>query len=507
MNRLTDERSRYLLQHKDNPVHWLPWGEEAFRRAEEEGKPILLSIGYSSCHWCHVMAHESFEDKEVARILNEKFISVKLDKEEYPDIDAFYMEYMSTYFGVGGWPLNVFVNPGKAPFFGTTYLPKREFIDALGQISSQYMADREFRTKPFSYSYKLPDVSLKQAKEIVGMQPILERGNGPQFPQASLLLFALDKGKDISPFIHDYISKGLYDHISGGFFRYTVDPGLKIPHFEKMLYDQAMLLLLLAEAHAKSPREEYAYTIRKTITFLESLRLPSGMYASATDADTTAGEGMYYTILENGPAYRNLFRLDECGVHNKRFVPCFDHKYYQVNKEESERMLDELRKERSLLEPPGVDTKAVVSWNAMLGYSLLRCADALGDAAIRKRAQELHSAMAARIKVVPHIFYDDEPFGKGYLADKAAWLLFSKAIGQDISLDLSGYVDGKLRHSLSEFDCISLWQDSPFPSGGSMLLLATGDKSLAEKASGILSQAKSYPTFFGFWMHAFAKVL
>src|SRR3989344_7762120 len=326
-NKLSQEKSRYLLQHKNNPVNWLPWSEEVFERAKKENKPILLSIGYSSCHWCHVMAKESFNDEEIANILNKKFIVIKIDKEEYPDIDAFYMNFLVQSTGSGGWPLNVFVNENKVPFYAFTYLSKPNFIELLNSIAKQYSSNN-IKEIQFKNSFLLEKQS--NVKQILSQLKIKAQYNyGPQFPQTICLILMMENGIEIKEELINHVTKGLFDHIEGGFFRYTTDSEWKIPHFEKMLYDQATLLLMSAIAYKKYPKL-CSYAINKTFEWLQNhMLLETRLYGSATDADTKQGEGFYYTIEETSDEdARKLFNLNEAGLHENRYVPWINLEMY-----------------------------------------------------------------------------------------------------------------------------------------------------------------------------------
>lgn len=321
-NRLSLEKSPYLLQHSGNPVDWYPWGTEAFEKAKKEDKPIFLSIGYSTCHWCHVMEHESFEDPQIASILNEKFISIKVDREERPDIDGVYMAAVQAIAGQGGWPLSVFLTPDKEPFFGGTYFPpearwgtpgfpeilfsihnawttNREKVDAssqqLSQLLLQYSAtrplaeqanylDENFLHKAFQEFWKIYD------DRFGGF------GHAPKFPSSHnisfLLRFASRTGnKDALTAVEHTLTQmadgGIYDQLGGGFHRYSTDEKWQIPHFEKMLYDQAMLVRTYLEAYQATKNEKFANVARETLDYvLRDMTFGKGAFFSAEDADS-----------------------------------------------------------------------------------------------------------------------------------------------------------------------------------------------------------------------------
>ena len=519
-NKLSQEKSRYLLQHKNNPVNWLPWSEEVFERAKKENKPILLSIGYSSCHWCHVMAKESFNDEEIANILNKKFIVIKIDKEEYPDIDAFYMNFLVKSTGSGGWPLNLFVNENKAPFYAFTYLPKEHFKETLKNIAKNYNED--IKTIQFKNNFKLEKAeNTKQLLKEIKFPP--EYVYGPQFPKALFLMLKMQKDMDVKKELEDHITKGLFDHIEGGFFRYTTDSEWKIPHFEKMLYDQATLLLMSAIAYKKYPKL-CSYAINKTFEWLQNhMLLETRLYGSATDADTKQGEGFYYTIEETSDEdARKLFNLNEAGLHENRYVPWINLEMYGTQK--SKEIMSSYKKERAKLDKPKLDEKSVMSWNCFLGYALVKCAEATNNENIKEAAEKLFKAIKKYHinDKFHHVVYDKQ--GKDqqeYLEDYSSYLLFlfemarsnlelKKEIIIVIEMIKKKFVFNEQLFNTTErqFENLQLWQDLPFPSGGSMLLLALKNiKSedvnyFIEISSGIFPLAVQNPSFFALWLYS-----
>lgn len=530
-NKLANEPSRYLRQHAHNPVDWRPWGETAFEEAKRAEKPVFLSIGYSSCHWCHVMAHESFEDEETAGLINELFVPIKVDREEFPDVDGYYMSFLSQLAGQGGWPLNVFVNPEKAPFYGITYMQKDRLQQLFRYISDEYGKNSAIRDQTISTTFSQKVLTREQIKElstgVVIQSPRTD--SGPQFPQGLFLSFALGRGhgKLVSREMEYLVLKGLFDHIEGGWFRYSVDPQWKIPHFEKMLYDQAVLLHLCARAYDTN-KETCDYAIRKTVSWLVShMRLPSGFFGSATDADTKDGEGFYYTFEDiSTQEEADLFKITECGSHEQRHLPWIDLQKYLSNPEQAEKIINIRRKEREQYQVPELDRKVVFSWNAFLAYSLYLCAAATGDNEIEKLADELFSALRQlRGNATPHAVYEDgETRGNAYLEDYAAYLLLlSEAIERktaseaeieqviDAIEDLF-IADGKIWNStVRKFESQSMWQDSPFPAGGSMLLnalikLKKKDHALTNYLfSNIAELAYNHQTFFAYWAAGFDR--
>jgi uncharacterized protein len=385
MNRLAQETSPYLLQHADNPVDWYPWGEEAFERSRAEDKPILLSIGYSACHWCHVMEHESFEDDETAQVMNELYVNVKVDREERPDVDALYMEAVVALTGQGGWPMTVFLTPEGAPFYGGTYFPPEprhgmpSFRDVLQTISSLY---RERRGAVEGTAGQLKEALEQASKVAPSTEPLTAQilseasralrrqfdpewggfGGAPKFPPASTLEFLLrmDLRGDsealpmVTKTLDAMAAGGMYDLVGGGFHRYSVDRTWLVPHFEKMLYDNALLASAYLHAWAVTGEDRYRVIVEETLDYvLRELALPEGGFASAQDADTEGVEGLTFTWTA------------EEGVPDE-LLHAFEEGRSIIRGELDEELRGRLFEQREQRPKPLRDDKAIASWNGLL---------------------------------------------------------------------------------------------------------------------------------------------
>lgn len=447
-NRLAGESSPYLQQHAHNPVDWYPWGEEAFETARRTGKPILLSIGYSSCHWCHVMERESFEDEEIARLMNAYFVNIKVDREERPDVDDIYMDAVLTMTGSGGWPLNVFLTPDLKPFYGGTYFPPKRMYnmpswrEVLENIHYNYQEHRDkiqeqadhltAHMKDANNFGNLVSEELKLAgnpfssekvEEMIGN--LLERadtlnggfGNAPKFPQTFSLKLLLQHYyhtgrqdcRDIVLLSLDKMSRGgLYDHIGGGFARYSTDAVWLVPHFEKMLYDNALLIDLYAEAFKLTKDEWYARVVRQSIDFVqrEMMSDEKGFY-SAMDADSEGVEGKYYVwekseidevLGEDAAIFAAFYGIEEQRnweegniLHIRKPLKEFaaekgmEEKVLAEKLDAASRKLLAIRQNRV---HPLTDDKILLSWNALMNASLVNAWKALGEDRYLELAKE-----------------------------------------------------------------------------------------------------------------------
>ena len=384
-NRLAQETSPYLLQHAGNPVDWYPWGEEAFARARAEDKPILLSVGYAACHWCHVMERESFEDDATAELMNELFVNVKVDREERPDVDAVYMEAVVSLTGQGGWPMTVFLTSEGEPFFGGTYYPPepRHGLPAFRQLLVAVAdAYREQRGDVTRQATALVEALQRSAKAAPSREPLTSElvsaavadlrrtldprwggfGRAPKFPQASVLELLLRRG-EVEPALttlDGMRAGGMYDLVGGGFHRYSVDERWLVPHFEKMLYDNALLVPAYLHAWVLTGDEAYRRVVEETVDYcLRELRLESGGFASAQDADTEGVEGLTFTwtpaeLAEAiGPGRDDLLQPFEEGRYILRGA---------LSGDEQARLF-EVRERRP---KPLRDDKAIAAWNGLM---------------------------------------------------------------------------------------------------------------------------------------------
>ncbi len=430
-NRLAGESSPYLRQHADNPVDWYPWGEEAFARARAEDRPIVLSIGYSACHWCHVMAHESFEDPEVAAVMNAGFVCIKVDREERPDVDAIYMEATMAMTGSGGWPMTVFLTPDRRPFFAGTYFPKTGgfgrpgFLDLLAAVQDAWASRRHELDEQADQLTEA--VRARSAVDVaargsdVGIGPDIVRrtaetllaahdaewggfGRAPKFPMTTnveLLLRAHAHTRDdrllraVVTTLDAMASGGIYDHLGGGFARYSVDAFWMVPHFEKMLYDNALIPRVYVHAWQVTGEDRFRQVVEETVGYvLRDLGRPDGGVYSAEDADSEGEEGRFYVWRpEEIRAVGADAAIEWYGVtpagnfegSNILHRPVRGDLLRPPAVEEARRLLFEARRTRVR---PGLDDKVVTEWNAMFAATMAEAGAALGhdvwvDAAVR----------------------------------------------------------------------------------------------------------------------------
>jgi hypothetical protein len=529
LNRLATETSPYLLQHSDNPVDWYPWGEEALARAREDDKPILLSIGYAACHWCHVMEHESFEDDETAALMNERFVNVKVDREERPDLDAIYMDAVVALTGQGGWPMTVFLTPDAKPFLGGTYYPPEprhglpSFKQVLVAVADAY---RERRGDVAQQAGALLDAVRRSSDARPSSDPLTDSllseavrglrsqfdpewggfGGAPKFPPASALEFLMRRGElePVTTTLDGMAAGGMYDLVGGGFHRYSVDRQWLVPHFEKMLYDNALLIPAYLHGWVLTGNERYRQVVEETADYmLRDLRLDHGGFASAQDADTGGVEGLTFTWTEEEGAPPELLHPFEDG----RFIVRGD------LDADLRRRLFEVREQRP---KPLRDDKAIAAWNGLALAALAEAGRRLdrGDLleAARGVAEFLLGPLSDERGRLHRTYRGGEAKGTGYLDDYAdvanglyelhiatgelRWLeeasrLARLAVELFADGDRGGFfmtpVDGEqLVARKKDFD------DHPTPSGNSMLAFAMlrlariyGDDELERRATGV----------------------
>ena len=410
-NRLVSETSPYLLQHKDNPVDWYTWCDEAFERATREDKPIFLSIGYSACHWCHVLAHESFEDEEIAELLNKNYISIKVDKEERPDIDSVYMDVCQVFTGSGGWPNTIFMTPQGKPFFAGTYFPKTSrggmigLYELLETISEKWKSERKILSEQADHilehlknnnikttktpKINLPDAAVKQYEQIYDK---IHGGFGraPKFPTPHNLLFLLEyyerfnKQSCLDMAEHTLLQMyrgGIFDHIGFGFCRYSTDARFLVPHFEKMLYDNALLILAYCKLYTISKKSLYLEIAEKTADYIiREMTFDEGGYFSSQDADSEGEEGKYYLFSpdeiiqllgkENGQKFNKHFDITERGNFEGKNIPnLLKSDHFDKSFESYLSTVDNYRKTRCLLHR---DEKILTSWNSLMIAAMCR---------------------------------------------------------------------------------------------------------------------------------------
>ncbi|TVR40207.1 MAG: thioredoxin domain-containing protein [Bacteroidia bacterium] len=434
-NHLKEQTSPYLLQHLYNPVDWYPWGEEALEKAKRENKPLLVSIGYSACHWCHVMEKESFEDNEVAYLMNSSFVCIKVDREERPDIDHLYMNAVQLVSGQGGWPLNCFALPDGRPFWGGTYFPKEQWKNILARITELYndnyddvLKQADNLTKGVSGSSFVAAGNDKPAfdKEDVRkmMNNLLEymddqeggTKGAPKFPLPNNHAFLLhyygqngdQKSLDqVNISLHKMAMGGIYDQIGGGFARYSTDIHWKVPHFEKMLYDNGQLVSLYANAWKLTRKPLYKDVVYETVSFVDrELTSPDGVFFSALDADSEGEEGKYYVwkaaevdslLGDDAPWVKDYFRIGDKGLwengNNILLRDKSDEAFAQsmdLDAGAFRGLLSKVKEKmliaRSKRVKPGLDDKVLVSWNALMIEGLADAYAAFEDEAFLNKA-------------------------------------------------------------------------------------------------------------------------
>lgn len=479
-NRLADQISPYLLQHAGNPVHWYPWGPEALQQAKTEEKPIFLSIGYSACHWCHVMAHESFEDKGIARFLNEHFVSIKVDREERPDLDQIYMNAVQMITGRGGWPMSVFLTPGLEPFFGGTYWPptsrmglpgfqqvleavadawsnrRQQTLEQAAQLTAHLQKATEFRGPETSSEMATPDELLDRAA--AKLEQTFDRTHGgfgtePKFPHPIdlQLLLRIWHRRRHDTTLHvvrrslDMMARGgIYDHLAGGFARYSVDRQWLVPHFEKMLYDNALLANAYLDGLLVTKDPQYERITRETLDYvLDYMTDPQGGFHSTEDADSEGVEGKFYVwtpaqirdALGDARADRfcRVYGVTEQGNFEGRSILHLPRTIQECALMEGwdlEELNAELAGSRTQLRAvrdrrvrPGKDDKILASWNGLMIDALARAAAVFGShrylQAATRAAQFVQDQMADADGRLLHVWRGGQARLPAYLDDYA----------------------------------------------------------------------------------------
>jgi uncharacterized protein len=460
-NKLSSETSPYLLQHASNPIHWYPWGDEAFAKAKRENKAVFLSIGYATCHWCHVMARESFKDEKIAEVFNKYFVCVKVDKEELSHLDSYYQRLHIEIKGrIGGWPLSAFLTHDKKPFYIASYIPptKKSYHEGLDtllpSIAKSYMAGfTSFKNIDTATQItKNQDVNISVASLMDSIEESYDDiysgfGRGKKFPESSKLSLMMDLAqishdnelqKNAFEMLDMMAMRGLYDHVEGGFFRYSVDPAWEIPHFEKMLYNQAALVPLYTRAYLISSKELYKEIVEETIQMLENRFTYKNLYFSASDADTNHKEGEYFifSVQEIKDALKNnpnaLSIRDDISLYEHGNFEGYVHlNFYTTHREagfkDFKKKLLDIRNKK---EYPFIDKKINTAWNSMMIEALYSAYSI--DKSYAKRADKHLDALL-------HLMYD-----KGELYHQTIIGVKPKQLGllEDYSFLISALIAG-----------------------------------------------------------------
>ena len=489
-NHLKNETSPYLLQHADNPVDWYPWGEVAFSRAAAEDKPVFLSVGYSTCHWCHVMAHESFENPGIAEILNRHFISVKVDREERPDIDSVYMAVCQALTGRGGWPMSVFLTPEKKPFFAGTYFAPQVFASLLERISSLWQENRTGLLESadsVTEQIRLSDGQDEPSADadLIGqaMQTFRRSfepkyggfGGAPKFPTPHSLLFLLLYGS-----LHDDAGAlemaektltqmrlgGIFDQIGGGFSRYSTDRQYLVPHFEKMLYDNALLIMAYAAAYHLTQNRLYLQTAEQTAQYvLREMTSPEGGFYSAQDADSEGEEGKFYTFSlskildvlgeEQGSRFAECYNITAQGNFEGKNIPnLLQTGHIPEEFADALQTLYDYRKARTALH---LDDKILLSWNALMIAALCMLYRVSGDARYLDAAKQAQSFLQGNLSNGVTLctgYRDGKHTDKAFLDDyayyTAALIELYHASMEPVYLELAGQFCAEAVRQFSE---------------------------------------------------------
>ncbi|MDY6845624.1 MAG: thioredoxin domain-containing protein [Chloroflexota bacterium] len=584
-NRLKNASSPYLRQHQNNPVDWYTWREEALEKAKIENKPIFLSIGYAACHWCHVMAHESFEDPHTASILNEHFVSIKVDREERPDLDDIYMRAVVTLTGQGGWPMSVFLTPDLKPFYGGTYFPAspsygmpsftqvlRSVIDVWNNNPQGVHNNARVITNAVRSQFQATEVG----EQIINLDAIVQNlhqnydwqtggwGKAPKFPQAMLIQFLVQRAlkgdqlaEKMAAHVLDHMARGgMYDLVGGGFHRYSTDNNWLVPHFEKMLYDNALLAQVYLHAFALTGNPFHKHVTTDTLDFiLREMTHPDGGFYASLDADTLEGEGRYYTwqkdALKNSLSQeqftllQNTIEWPKEGIFEDGLLILRYKDNLHVLAEKLDMTIENLigklsnifsilTEARKKLAPPSKDDKIITSWNTMAIQAFAEAGLLLGSAKYIAAAKDALNFLLTHLQDKNGTIMRSWSRGKarnlGTLADYAGLILALRAVYE---IDFSPSIFTKMRDIFrmmrSEFDGegylyydthVNLTdlllrprnlQDNASPSGNALAahahwLMAQYDhdtqheEQFVTMVKGVYPQINDHPFGFGYWL-------
>jgi len=599
MNKLIHESSPYLLQHAHNPVNWYPWGEEALSLARQLDKPILVSIGYSACHWCHVMERESFENEATAALMNEHFVNIKIDREERPDLDHVYMDAVQTMTGSGGWPLNVFLTPTGKPFYGGTYYPpvraynRSSWQEILLAVHEAYRDRKEkvleqaegltTHLNNASFGMSKPGEAeqaalFSPANLAVIATNILQQadiewggfGRAPKFPQSFCIQYLLRHyhfTKEEAALQQALLSLdkmmqgGIYDHVGGGFARYSTDTQWLVPHFEKMLYDNALLLQVLTEAYQLTGNEKYAGTIRQTIDWLKREMLsPEGGFYSALDADSEGVEGKYYVwsraevdavLGADSELFCAIYDISGHGNWEETNIPWLKKPLHEqigalnvdeiVTKQKLKTCLEKLLAERQKRVKPGLDDKILTGWNALMVSACCKAYAALGDETYLQMAENCMAFMQEKCitdGIWKHTYKNGIAKYPAFL-DDCAYIIQAYINLQEVTGNLDYLLKARqlLENTITNFsDGESLFfyftpaaqadiivrkkeiYDGATPSGNAVMAynlyylsvvfnMPTWRKRAEDMVVNLGQMVIKYPTSFGYWAAAFQSLV
>jgi len=529
-NRLAQETSLYLRQHKDNPVDWRPWGPEALAEAQTTGKPILLSVGYSACHWCHVMAHESFEDDDTAKLINAEFIPIKVDREERPDIDAMCIDTLQLMGKQAGWPTTMFLSPDGKPFFGGTYFPKTErqgmpaFSDVLMRVATVY------KTQPGEVANHIEEMmaALEASADhdgsgdmdhdvieeiLLNVGPLADRvhggfGTGQKFPQTSMLDFIwrngvrtgdLNRQQFVIRTLRQMSRGGIFDHLGGGYARYTIDSNWMVPHFEKMIYDNALIALMLTQVWKKTEEPLFKQRVEETIGWaLREMLLPGGAFASSLDADSDGVEGKFYVwddaevteILgtgEDAALFKNTYAVAPGGNYEGRtilnqLVP--QPEMSAANLASLAACREKLFEAREARVRPSRDDKVLADWNGLMISALVEAAmtfERLEWLEAAKGAFKFVSGVMADGDRLYHAAHGEAPRHAGMVSD------YANMVGAALSLYEATAEDAYLERARAWEKVLAahFWDDNR----DSYYLTADDGEQLAVRLKGAMDDA------------------